>query len=148
MSTLPFASYALPSQLVTSLTKFGYLYATDVQQLVIPKALKGESLIARFETGSGKTHAFLIPIIARIIQGGGLQAIIFSPTRELANQTHAFCTQLIKDAYPLVKVSLLTGGYDKQKDVEKLSPLPEIIVTTPGRLPELLKMILKIGKKY
>lgn len=141
MSTLPFASYALPPQLVTSLTKFGYLYATDVQQLVIPKALKGESLIARFETGSGKTHAFLIPIIAKIVQGKGLQTIIFSPTRELANQTHAFCTQLMKDVNPLVKVTLLTGGYDKQKDVEKLNPLPEIIVTTPGRLPELLKII-------
>jgi ATP-dependent RNA helicase CshB len=141
MSTLPFASYALPSELVASLAKFGYLYATDVQQLVIPRALKGDSLIARFETGSGKTHAFLIPLIATIKQGQGLQAIIFSPTRELANQTHAFCTQITKDFNPLLKTSLLTGGYDKQKDIEKLNPLPEILVTTPGRLPEILKSI-------
>ncbi len=141
MSVFPFQSYALPSALIAALTKHGYVHATPVQQQVIPRILKGESLIARFETGSGKTHAFLIPLLAKIKQGYGLQAIVFSPTRELANQTYLFCQQLIKDFMPSLKVTLMTGGYDKQKDMQKLSPLPEILITTPGRLPEILKTI-------
>ena len=80
-----FRSYALSQTMIEALESLGYKKPTPIQEVVIPCALKGESLLATSETGSGKTHAFLIPIIENIdFEKDEVQAIIFSPTRELA----------------------------------------------------------------
>lgn len=134
---LQFSSFSLKPLMVETLRGLGYVSPTSVQQQALPKILRGESLIARFQTGSGKTHAFLIPLMNRLHRSG-LQTIIISPTRELAQQTYTFAMEL-KSATPIQKITLLTGGVDIHHDVEAFQPLPELLIATPGRLVELLK---------
>jgi ATP-dependent RNA helicase CshB len=134
---LQFASFSLKASIIERLLELGYVSPTAVQQQALPTILRGESVIARFQTGSGKTHAFLIPLMNRMHRGG-LQTIIISPTRELAQQTYTFATQL-KTATPIQKITLLTGGVDIHHDWESFSSLPELLIATPGRLVELLK---------
>lgn len=135
---IPFTSFALDSQLTSSLASLGYVDATPVQQAVIPAALRGESLIARFETGSGKTHAFLIPSMAMIVPDHGLQVIMMTPTRELANQTYQFAKAWADLAFPWMKITRLTGGTSLDDDQEAVRRTPHLIILTPGRLRVLL----------
>jgi ATP-dependent RNA helicase CshB len=130
---LPFASFALRQPLLTGLASLGYTHASLVQEHTIPRALRGESLIVRYQTGSGKTHAFLIPIFAKINPDLGLQTLIVSPTRELANQTFQFAKQLNASLGEPLKITVLTGGFDKGHDQDRLSALPQILCVTPGR---------------
>ena len=91
---LPFTSYHLSAVLIEALTKLGYTHTTPVQSAVIPRALRGDSLVVRYQTGSGKTHAFLIPMFANVKPKEGLQVMVISPTRELAIQTYQFAKTL------------------------------------------------------
>lgn len=132
-----FKSYALSEKMLEALTKLGYKVPTKIQRVVIPCALKGESLLATSETGSGKTHAFLIPIIENIdFNKDEIQAIIFSPTRELAAQTYAFIREF-SEFFPLLRARLLSSGEDKNRTIGKLKTTPHIIIATPGRLHDL-----------
>ena len=86
-----FGSYNLNKELVDALNTLGYVEATPIQEKVLAKALKGKSLICKSETGSGKTHAFLIPILNNIDKTlNKVQALVISPTVELAHQTYEF----------------------------------------------------------
>jgi ATP-dependent RNA helicase CshB len=138
---LPFASFALASPLLKALASLGYTHASTVQESVIPRALRGESLIVRYQTGSGKTHAFLIPLFAKINPALGLQAIIVSPTRELANQTYQFAKQCNDALGQPLKITVLIGGFDKMHDETRLSPVPHILCVTPGRFQEIQSLI-------
>jgi ATP-dependent RNA helicase CshB len=129
-----FKSFALSDQLVQALKKLGYVSPTPIQEDVIPKVLRGESLIAKAETGSGKTHAFLVPLIDKIDLEAGLQVIILSPTRELARQTYDFARQ-IAPTFPKLKVTLATGG--REIEILTRTNTPHILITTPGRLVKL-----------
>lgn len=134
---LPFSSYALNQELLRILTSLGYTHTTPVQSHVIPRALRGDSLVVRYQTGSGKTHAFLIPLFSKINHVLGLQAIVVSPTRELAMQTYQFAKAINDQLEQPFKLALLQGGFDKARDQEKLHPVPNIIFTTPGRMVEI-----------
>jgi ATP-dependent RNA helicase CshB len=140
---LPFASFAIPSSLLTALTGLGYTHASLVQESTLPRALRGESLMVRYQTGSGKTHAFLIPLFAKVTAEAGLQAIIVSPTRELANQTFQFAKTLNDALGSLLKITVLTGGFDKLHDQDRLASLPNILCVTPGRFQEIQTFISK-----
>ena len=132
-----FRSYALSQTMIEALESLGYKKPTPIQEVVIPCALKGESLLATSETGSGKTHAFLIPIIENIdFEKDEVQAIIFSPTRELASQTYVFLKEF-SEKFPLLRVRLLSSGEDKNRTIGKLKNTPHIIIATPGRLHDL-----------
>lgn len=137
-SALPFSSFSLSTQTVEGLATLGYHLATPVQQVVIPAALRGESLIARFETGSGKTHAFLIPTFERLQQNGGLQVLIVIPTRELMTQTYAFAKSMVETMYPWVRLMRLSGGTSMDEDLQQLKQQPHVIILTPGRLTSVL----------
>jgi ATP-dependent RNA helicase CshB len=134
---LPFGSYALSASLREALSQCGYTHASPVQDAVIPRALRGESVIVRYQTGSGKTHAFLIPLFAKINPDHGLQALVVSPTRELANQSFQFAKKLNDQLGNPLKIAVLIGGFDKQHDEEKLSPTPHMLFVTPGRFQEI-----------
>ena len=138
---LPFTSYHLSPVLIEALAKLGYTHTTPVQSAVIPRALRGDSLVVRYQTGSGKTHAFLIPLFANVKPKAGLQVMVVSPTRELAIQTYQFAKTLNETLGNPLKIVLLQGGFDKQHDQEKLSPLPEILFVTPGRMNEIEGMM-------
>lgn len=129
-----FASYALSERMVEALKRLGYRVPTPIQEEVIPKVLRGESIIAKAETGSGKTHAFIVPIIDGIKPNGGLQAVIISPTRELARQTYDFARELTKEING-IRITLAVGG----REIEAITSnnVPDILITTPGRLLKL-----------
>ncbi|MFA5660249.1 MAG: DEAD/DEAH box helicase [Bacilli bacterium] len=134
---MDFAQYNIDKDLIAVLNSHGYNTMTDVQSTIIPLALKGESLIVKAKTGSGKTHSFLIPLIAKLTKDGGIQAIILAPTRELARQIYDFAQELNKE-YKNVDVLLLAGGLEKSRHKERLANKPALIIATPGRLNDLL----------
>jgi len=112
----------------------GFETPTPIQQEVIPLALAGGDVIATAETGSGKTAAFLLPLIQRLHGGrnGCTRALILSPTRELAAQTAEQCVLLTHDT-PLRTIDVY-GGVGMARQHEALRVGYEIVVATPGRL--------------
>lgn len=110
---------------------------TEIQKKVIPLVYKRRDVIGISQTGTGKTHAFLIPIIDMIdTEMDCVQAVIISPTRELAGQTYDYAKMFVK-ANPELRVSLLIGGSDKQKAINKLNNQPHLVIGTPGRIKDL-----------
>ena len=140
---LPFTSYALSGPLLAALTTLGYTHTTPVQAATLPRAMQGESLIVRYQTGSGKTHAFLIPIFSALKPHGGLQTIVVSPTRELAMQSFLFAKTLNDALGNPFKIVVLQGGFDKQRDGEKLNAEPDLLFITPGRMMDIDRFIKK-----
>jgi len=140
---LPFTSFALSGPLLAALTTLGYTHTTPVQAATLPRAMQGESLIVRYQTGSGKTHAFLIPIFSALKPHGGLQTIVVSPTRELAMQSFLFAKTLNDALGNPFKIVVLQGGFDKQRDGEKLNAEPDLLFITPGRMMDIDRFIKK-----
>ena len=133
-----FKALNLSEEMILSLKRQGYVSPSTVQERVIPKALKGQSLICQSETGSGKTHAFLIPIIETIdLSRQALQAIIIAPSRELARQIYTFAVAFNTE-FPSLKVRLISSETEKGQNEEGLSKAPHIVIGTPGRLGEVL----------
>ena len=124
--------------MVEALEKMNYITPSKVQEIVIPKALKGENVVVQSETGSGKTHAFLIPLINNLTLDGKLQGIIISPTRELAMQTYNFAIKF-KEFYPSINIKLFIGGKDMSDSLVSFNNGAEIIIGTPGRINALLE---------
>lgn len=124
--------------MVASLEKLGYKEPSPVQTNIIPKALKGESLICQSETGSGKTHSYLIPIFEKVDPNlPRTQSIIICPSRELARQVFDFAKELCK-FFPKHKVRLFTSDTQKSDNTDGLSVAPHIVIGTPGRLKDVL----------
>jgi ATP-dependent RNA helicase DDX54/DBP10 len=106
---------------------------------MIPAILQQEDVIACAKTGSGKTYAFLIPIISQLKSKSlevGIRSLILVPTRELALQTATVVKQLIK--FSNLQYSLIIGGHDYTGQFESLACNPDIVIATPGRLLELM----------
>ena len=133
-----FASFNLSKPLVNALAKLGYVTPSPVQARVIPKALTGKSLVCQSETGSGKTHAYLVPILETIDMNlPRVQAIILCPSRELARQVYEFAFEFTK-YFPKLKVRLFTSEAEKTQNTQGLTIPPHIIVATPGRAKDVL----------
>ena len=127
---MKFEDLNLKPELLTSLQKLKYDEATEVQEKAIPVLLKGKDLIVRSKTGSGKTFAFLLPILQNLLPEPKLQAVILSPTRELAQQTEKETRKLSSN----VKTVLLYGGVSINPQIEALARGAQIAVATPGRI--------------
>ncbi|NLN80195.1 MAG: DEAD/DEAH box helicase, partial [Erysipelotrichia bacterium] len=135
---MSFKRFNLSNQMLTSLNRQGYELPSPIQEKVIPKALKGANIVAQSETGSGKTHSFLIPMLEQIdFENQNVQALIISPTRELARQTFNFLNAFNIE-FPLLKTKLFISGIEKDKTFRKGSLVPHIIVATPNRLQTIL----------
>ncbi len=135
---MSFKSFNLSNKMVDCLALQGYITPSSIQTRVIPKALKGGNVVAQSETGSGKTHAFLIPIIDKLnFDSNELQAIIITPTRELARQIQNFIESFIKN-YDTLRVRLFTGGKEPERTFRDGMLIPHIIVGTPTRIKDLL----------
>lgn len=125
----------------TSLDQLNFNDLTEVQAEVIPLALKGENLIVQSQTGSGKTHSFLIPIFEKVDpQINEVQAVITAPSRELAEQLFQVAIQIGQNSPEKIRIVKYFGGTDKQKQLEKLSVdnQPHIVIGTPGRIFDLM----------
>ena len=114
----------------------GYEKPSPVQEESIPAALKGQNIIAKAKTGTGKTGAYGIPLISRIdLQNPNIQALVLVPTRELALQTALTLKQLGK--YLKLQVMVSTGGTQLKEDILRLENPVHVIVATPGRILDL-----------
>jgi len=107
----------------------GYRAPTPIQAGAIPPALEGRDVIGAAQTGTGKTAAFVVPVIERLRAQGG-RALILSPTRELAEQTLQWAERLGGDMHS----TLVVGGVPYGPQIQALRRRPAIIVATPGRL--------------
>ena len=133
-----FAQFNLSKEMVLALEKLGYKEPSPVQGRVIPKALKGDSILCQSETGSGKTHSYLVPIIDRLdLSLPRLQSIVICPSRELARQVYDFAFAFTR-FFPKLKVRLFTSSEEKSENQQGLSIAPQLVIGTPGRLKDLL----------
>ncbi|MDD2433892.1 MAG: DEAD/DEAH box helicase [Bacilli bacterium] len=132
-----FTDFSLKPEIIDTLYALHFKDPTSIQSDVIPLALKGYDIIGRSETGSGKTHAFLIPIINNIdLEENKVQTIIMAPTRELAVQLYNMAAIFTKKM-PKLKLRLMSGGLDRVKMIEKAENVPHIIIGTPGRIKDI-----------
>jgi len=111
---------------------------TPIQEEVVPSALRGKDIIGLSATGSGKTHAYLIPILEKIdVEKPQVQAVITAPTRELAWQIFEMA-KVMEEVKPGLDVRVFVGGKDRNKDIEQLEKSqPHIAIGTPGRIKDL-----------
>ena len=135
-SNIKFSEMNLNKILLERLNLQGYEIATEIQAKSIPIALKGEDIIGSAKTGSGKSLAFLIPTVEYILnhpKNEGIQALVITPTRELALQLYDLAKILMNDNG--TSCVLAIGGGNRKKEAEKLSSNEaRIIICTPGRL--------------
>ena len=143
-----FSSLGLDGKtVVRALLRRGYTFPTPIQRRMIPVVLSGRDVVAMARTGSGKTAAFLCPLIQRVASGGtervGVRALILSPTRELAVQTFGFLHDYSR--YVIVRAGLVVGGESLEAQFALLAGNPEVLVATPGRLRQLLQQVPGFG---
>jgi Superfamily II DNA and RNA helicases len=127
-----FSSFGLPDFLLTALDAMGIHTPSPIQAAAVPPAMTGKDILASAQTGSGKTIAYLLPLIIHTMQAKK-HALILLPTRELALQVKLAILKLIGRQSPL-RVSLLIGGEPIFKQKMDLKKDPQIVVGTPGRV--------------
>lgn len=122
-----------------ALTKINFREPTEVQQKLIPLIMKNQSVVGQSQTGSGKTHTFLLPILNSIkLDNKSVQAVITTPSRELAYQIYEAAKQLAEQEERLM-IHNYVGGTDKQRQIEKLHrQQPQVVIGTPGRILDLV----------
>ncbi len=141
-----FQSFAIQPEIIKSLDEQGILTPTDIQREVIPIALKDGDVVAQAPTGTGKTLAFVLPMLAKIDRDAScVQALVLCPTRELVIQICEVIQSLCK-YYERVRVAGLYGGQNIQRQLFCLRKKPQIVVGTPGRLLDHIdRKTLKLG---
>ncbi|MFC4777031.1 DEAD/DEAH box helicase [Paenibacillus sp. GCM10023252] len=139
MNETKWSQLGLQQALCEKLQANGIVDPTDVQTEAIPALLAGRDVTARSQTGTGKTLAYLLPILQRIdASSPKMQAIVLAPTQELGMQIVRVAESY---AEPMgIKVQQLIGGAALKRQVEKLRLHPQLVIGTPGRIHELMKM--------
>ncbi len=136
-----FSDMPLAEPLLRAVARQGFERPTPVQDRVIPLALAGRDLLVSAQTGSGKTAAFLLPMMQRFLDrpaaDTGTRALILVPTRELARQIYDHFIQL--GSYTRLTAGVVTGGAPLSHQVATLRKNPELLIATPGRLLEHLE---------
>lgn len=134
-----FKRFNFDDKMLNAIEKINFTQPTLIQERVIPKILKGDNVVAQSETGSGKSHAFLLPLIYKVdTEKNYPQAVILAPTRELAKQLHKMTMDLLK-SYPDISTAVFIGGTDITKDQQKAGRTPHIVIGTPSRVKELMQ---------
>lgn len=132
-----FKNYKFKDFIFDALESMKFKNPTEIQELVIPLALQGKNVIGKSPTGSGKTHAYLLPILNKIDTSlDKVQAVILTPTRELATQIYENLIEFQKYNKDL-KLRLITGGLDRIRMIEKVNNVPHIVIGTPGRIKDI-----------
>jgi ATP-dependent RNA helicase RhlE len=141
-----FAALGLSPALVRAVSQEGYEKPTPIQTQAVPEVLGGHDLLATAQTGTGKTAAFLLPILQRLSgkKSGGIRALILSPTRELAAQIAERA-----DAYGRhvgLRNAVIFGGVGQNAQEQTLKRGVDVLVATPGRLLDLMNQgIVRLG---
>ena len=139
---MPFSNFGLEADILRAIQHAGYLRPTPVQAAAMPKVMQGHDLIAIAQTGTGKTAAFVLPMLHRLClsqrQGQlcGIKALILAPTRELAVQIVDNIRSYGK--HLPIRVAAIHGGVEEDAQIKSIRKGVHIIVATPGRLLDLL----------
>eukprot|EP00177_Eucheuma_denticulatum_P000132 GFKZ01000234.1.p1 GENE.GFKZ01000234.1~~GFKZ01000234.1.p1 ORF type:complete len:907 (-),score=146.03 GFKZ01000234.1:92-2812(-) len=149
-----YQALGLNAPLCQALHSAGYSFPTPIQRKVIPHILAGDDVVAMARTGSGKTAAFLAPILHRLFENplpmsvasrrNGPRALVIAPTRELVLQELKFCRLYSKFLKPALRTAVVVGGTPLEAQFEALAVCPDIVFATPGRL---LQMLAEMGAK-
>ena len=134
-----FSQLNLSRPLMRGVEDMGFVRPTPIQARVLPIALAGRDVCGSAKTGSGKTAAFLLPCLERLLYRppgrAATRVLVVSPTRELAAQCHAMGTALAKFCEPAISIVLITGGVKNLRPQEaELRKQPDVVVCTPGRM--------------
>ncbi|HTS80354.1 MAG TPA: DEAD/DEAH box helicase [Myxococcaceae bacterium] len=132
MSEASFSSLGLSSESLAALARAGYKVPTPIQARGIPPALEGKDVIGCAATGTGKTAAFVLPIVERLAGKRGTRALILAPTRELATQIDDHAARF--GGARGVRTALLIGGVSIGPQQLALHSRPQLLIATPGRL--------------
>lgn len=130
---MKFSELNLDDQLLSAVEKAGFTETTPIQEKTIPLVLGGDDVIGQAQTGTGKTAAFALPIIQKVdMNEHNIQALVISPTRELAVQTQEEVSRLGRGKH--VRALAVYGGADIGRQIRNLKDSPQVLVGTPGRL--------------
>jgi ATP-dependent RNA helicase RhlE len=146
-----FSELQLSATLQNNLTKNGFVEPTPVQAASIPPALTGQDVVATAQTGTGKTLAFVLPLLHSLTKEplkAGVSALILSPTRELAIQIHETFTKMA--AGTGVRAAVVVGGLSEQTQLNNIRKGAQVLIATPGRLSDFLnRRLVKLqGAKH
>ena len=143
-----FSELNLSRQLVKACTELGYEKPTPIQAAVVPLALTGRDVCGRAVTGSGKTAAFMLPLLERMLHRGrnpvaATHVLVLVPVRELAVQVHSMTEKLAQ--FTTIRAALVVGGLSATVQAASLRTRPEIVVATPGRLIDHVRNTHSVG---
>jgi len=129
-----FETFSLDARIQAGIRSMGFETPTPIQKQAIPHILAGHDVLGLAQTGTGKTAAFMLPILQRLTRGPrrNVRALILAPTRELAEQTHETTRQLGRNVP--VRSMTIYGGVSKNRQIDQLRRGVEIVVACPGRL--------------
>ena len=133
---MSFEKFNLPSFTMQALERMEIRTPTPVQDATIALGLEGRDILASAQTGTGKTLAYLLPIVTQILKDPQAAALILAPTRELAAQVKDAACKILPRDYG---VALLIGGDPMMRQISALKRRPQVIIGTPGRLVDHLK---------
>lgn len=137
---MTFETFEFKPFITNALKELGFSQPTEVQQRLIPLIQKKKSVVGQSQTGTGKTHTFLLPLMDRIDPTKNeVQIVVTAPSRELATQIYQAAKQIADFSDPLIRVTNFVGGTDKKRQIERLQhQQPHIVIGTPGRILDLL----------
>lgn len=137
---MKFEEYRIAPQIKANLASQDFKRPTDIQFKTIPHVLNGEDVLAIAQTGTGKTAAFVIPILHKLMQGKpqhkNIRCLVMAPTHELANQINGVFQDLSKGTG--IKSMVLIGGVDQEPQIKQLQKGVDVLVATPGRVFDLV----------
>lgn len=139
---MKFANYQIAEEIKRGIEGLGFNKPTDIQFKSIPAILKGEDVLGIAQTGTGKTAAFVIPLIDKVLKFStkgrkdGVRVLVMVPTRELAQQIQEVFLKIAK--YTTVKAFAITGGVEQEPQIKKLNKGVDVLITTPGRMFDLI----------
>lgn len=146
-----FEQFNLKPFIMEALQEKKFKQPTEVQERLIPLITKRKNIVGQSQTGSGKTHTFLLPLFNKIdAQKDEVQVVITAPSRELAAQIYHAAEQIAKFSQPEIRVSNFVGGTDKKRQLDRLkNQQPHIVVGTPGRILDMMnEQALKIHTAF
>uniref|UniRef100_A0A0K2TD92 RNA helicase n=1 Tax=Lepeophtheirus salmonis TaxID=72036 RepID=A0A0K2TD92_LEPSM len=137
MGSTDFNSMGLDDRLLESVAELGWSEPTLIQSRAVPLILEGKDLLARGRTGSGKTGAFALPVLQRLLLGestGSVRALFLAPSRELVQQIHGVVRSLLSHCGRSISIGNLSMGENLEAGRALLKTPPDLLVSTPGRL--------------
>ena len=145
-----FSDLPLSSALQSNLARNGFVHPTPVQVLAIPQQLAGHDLVITAQTGTGKTLAFLLPLLERLVSESnapGVRALILTPTRELAIQISQAFSQIA--AGMGIRAAVAVGGLNEQAQLQAIRKGAQVVIATPGRLSDFLeRKLIQLGAAH